>query len=235
MTEPIPAAPVPSSPAPAATADPVVGAAAREAAQPTAGARAIGRLFATAVAIGTMVVIVAVAVLLMTTPVYLHGALDRAGSAGYLGYTSAKTYAVSDATVAELLLGPGTFVDPPLGDGRIFFYDAAEVSHLRDARTVLYGLLVLAGSLASRCWRSASPAVAASHATGGRSPPDRVSSPWPSSSSAPSSSSPSTPPSPSSTRSSSRAATGPSTSPRNGSCSSIPSRSGRRSRRPSAS
>ena len=109
-----------------------------------AGSQAIGRLFATAVAAGTMVVIVALAVLLTTTPFYLHGALDRAGSAGYLGDTPAMTYAVSDATVAELLLGPGTFVDPPLGDGRTFFYDAAEVSHLQDARTVLYGLLVLA-------------------------------------------------------------------------------------------
>ena len=144
MTEPIPGAPAPSSPAPAATAGTTVVAAARED-RPAAGAHRIGRLFAATIAIGTMVVIVAVAVLLMMTPLYMHGALDRAGSAGFLGVSKEYADEVSDATVRELLLGPGTFVDPPLSDGRIDFYDAAEASHLRDARAVLDGLLVLAG------------------------------------------------------------------------------------------
>lgn len=110
-----------------------------------AGAHAVGGLLALGVALATMVVIVAFAVLALMIPVYVHGALDRAGSARFLGVSSEYTYAASDATVSELLFGPGTFVNPPLGDGRIHFYDAAEVSHLRDARTVLYGLLALAG------------------------------------------------------------------------------------------
>jgi integral membrane protein (TIGR01906 family) len=110
-----------------------------------AGSRAVGWLLALAVALATMVVIVAFAVLALMIPIYMHGALDRAGSPGYLGVMPAEAHALSDATVSELLFGPGTFVDPPLGDGRIDFYDAAEISHLRDARTVLYGLLALAG------------------------------------------------------------------------------------------
>ncbi len=111
----------------------------------TAGSHAVGWLRALGVALATMVVIVAFAVLALMIPIYMHGALDRAGSPGFLDVSPAQTHALSDATVGELLLGPGTFVDPPLGDGRIHFYDAAEVSHLRDARTVLYGLLALAG------------------------------------------------------------------------------------------
>jgi Protein of unknown function (DUF1461) len=108
-----------------------------------AGSQAVGWLLALGVALATMVVIVAFAVLALMIPIYMHGALDRAGSPGFLGVAPAEAHALSDATVGELLLGPGTFVDPPLGDGRIDFYDVAEISHLRDARTVLYGLLAL--------------------------------------------------------------------------------------------
>ena len=101
-------------------------------------------LLALGVALATMVVIVAFAVLALMIPIYMHGALDRAGSPGFLGVSPAEAHALSDATVSELLFGPGTFVIP-FGAGGPSFYDAAEASHLRDARTVLYGLLALAG------------------------------------------------------------------------------------------
>ncbi|HEY8168225.1 MAG: DUF1461 domain-containing protein [Candidatus Limnocylindrales bacterium] len=94
------------------------------------------------VALATMVILIAGAVLLSMVPLYLHGALDRAGSAGLLGVSVAEAHALSDATIGELVLGPGTF-DVPFRGGS--FYDAAEASHLRDARTVLGGLLVVAG------------------------------------------------------------------------------------------
>lgn len=109
-----------------------------------AGSHVVGRLFAVAIALGTMIVLVALAVLLLMTPAYMHGALDRAGSAGYLGVAAADAHAFSDATVGELLLGPGTFAFP-FGEGGPSFYDASEASHMRDARAVLYGLLALAG------------------------------------------------------------------------------------------
>jgi hypothetical protein len=110
--------------------------------QRLAGSHTVGWPAAVALAIGTMIVIIAVAVLGLLTPYYMHGALDRAGSAGFLGVSPAEAHAFSDATVGELLLGPGTFTIP-FGGGS--FYDAAEASHLRDARAVLYGLLGLAG------------------------------------------------------------------------------------------
>jgi hypothetical protein len=108
------------------------------------GSRAVGWVLALGVALATMVVIVAVAVLALMIPIYMHGALDRAGSPGFLGVAPAQAHELSDATVSELLFGPGTFVIP-FGAGGQRFYDAAEASHLRDARTVLYGLLALAG------------------------------------------------------------------------------------------
>lgn len=109
-----------------------------------AGSRAVGWLLALGVAVATMVVIVAFAVLALMIPIYMHGALDRAGSPGFLSVAPAEAHALSDATVSELLFGPGTFIIP-FGAGGSSFYDAAEASHLRDARTVLYGLLALAG------------------------------------------------------------------------------------------
>ncbi len=110
----------------------------------TAGAHAVGWVLAFGVALATMVVIVAFAVLALMIPIYMHGALDRAGSPGFLGVAPAQAHELSDATVSELLFGPGTFVIA-FGAGGPSFYDAAEASHLRDARTVLYGLLALAG------------------------------------------------------------------------------------------
>jgi len=107
------------------------------------GTRPLGGPLAVLVALATMVVLIAGAVLLLTLPLYLHGALDRADSAGYLGATVAEVHALSDATVGELVLGPGTFDVPFRGQS---LYDAAEASHLRDARAVLGGLLALAGA-----------------------------------------------------------------------------------------
>jgi hypothetical protein len=108
------------------------------------GSRRLGWPAAIAVAIGTMIIVVAVGVLSLTTPIYVHGALDRAGAPRFLGVSPVEAHALSDATVGELLLGPGSFIIP-FGTSGGSLYDAAEASHLRDARTVLYGLLALAG------------------------------------------------------------------------------------------
>jgi integral membrane protein (TIGR01906 family) len=94
------------------------------------------------VAVGTALSILAVALLLLLQPVYLHAALDSARSAEVLGVTGEQARALSDRTVSELVFGPATFAFAG-PDGQPF-YDPAEASHLRDARTVLYAFLVLA-------------------------------------------------------------------------------------------
>jgi integral membrane protein (TIGR01906 family) len=75
---------------------------------------------------------------------FIHPALDAAGSAERLGVSAAQAHALSDRSVEELLLGPGSF-DISGPDGQPF-YDAAERSHLADARTLLI-IVILAGSL----------------------------------------------------------------------------------------
>ncbi len=93
---------------------------------------------------GTVLAIIALAVLPLLTPWFIHAALDAAGSAERLGISASETYALSDRSVAELVVGPGTFLlEGPDGQP---FYDAAERGHLSDARTLL-GIFLLAGGL----------------------------------------------------------------------------------------
>jgi hypothetical protein len=100
----------------------------------------------------TGITILGLALVLLLTPVFTHWALDAAGSAAFLGVPRAMALEVSDRTIGELLLGPGTFGVMPVCAGASWasgyecFYDASEASHLRDARTVLYvfAALVLA-------------------------------------------------------------------------------------------
>ena len=94
-----------------------------------------------ATSISTALAIVGAALLLLLSPAFVHVALDRAGSAPYLGVSASEAHALSDRTISELLLGPGTF-DFPRGEAGARFYDDAEASHLRDVRLVLQGFLV---------------------------------------------------------------------------------------------
>ncbi len=89
--------------------------------------------------------LLALAVLPLLGPWFTHPALDAAGSAERTGLASAQVHALSDRSVEELLLGPGTF-DFPGPDGQPF-YDPSERAHLRDARLLL-GSCLLAGGLA---------------------------------------------------------------------------------------
>jgi integral membrane protein (TIGR01906 family) len=83
-------------------------------------------------------------VLPLLTPWFIHAALDAAGSAERLGVSTAQAHALSDRSVEELVLGPGTFaIAAPDGTP---FYDASERSHLADARTLL-GIFLIAGGL----------------------------------------------------------------------------------------
>ena len=88
-------------------------------------------------AVATAGVVVGVAFLVLFNPPVTHAALRQAGSASILGLTEAQTEAVSDRTLGEMALGPGTFAFSAVAGGERF-YDEAEASHLRDARTVMY-------------------------------------------------------------------------------------------------
>jgi hypothetical protein len=95
------------------------------------------------VALGSAILIVAAALLLLLQPLYLHPALDASGSAALLGVSRDQAHRLSDQTVGELLFGPGTFAFAgPSGTER--FYDASEAGHMGDVRVVLNGFLALA-------------------------------------------------------------------------------------------
>jgi integral membrane protein (TIGR01906 family) len=97
-----------------------------------------------AVFASTVLAIIALAVLPLLTPWFIHPALDAAGSAERLGWSPAEVHALSDRSVEELVLGPGSF-DIAGPDGAPF-YDPDERGHLADAR-VLLGLFLLAGGI----------------------------------------------------------------------------------------
>lgn len=114
-----------------------------------ARATAVGSVLVSA---ATALVILAVALLVLLQPSYIHAALAQAGSASVLGVTPAEADALSDRTVAELVAGPGTFAFEGPSGGR--FYDPAEAAHLADARLVLwlflgFSAMALAGLLAT--------------------------------------------------------------------------------------
>jgi len=98
-------------------------------------------LLGVAVSVATALTVLAVAVLLVLPPFVLHPLLDAAGSASFLGVTSGEAHRLSDLTVTELVLGPGTFAFAGPDGGPLF--DASEAAHLRDARALLYGFLGL--------------------------------------------------------------------------------------------
>jgi integral membrane protein (TIGR01906 family) len=93
--------------------------------------------------VGTILVIIMLAVLPLLTPWFIHAALDASAAATRLGVESAQAYALSDRSVEDLVLASGdfAFAGP---DGQPF-YDDSERSHLRDARVVLWLLLIVGG------------------------------------------------------------------------------------------
>lgn len=143
-----------------AAADRAIQAPAQTVAPARAGARAsaVGSVLVSA---ATALVILAVALLVLLQPIYIHAALAQAGSASVLGIAPTQAEALSDRTVAELIAGPGTFAfEGPSGGP---FYDPSEAAHLRDARLVLWlflglssialaGLLATLASSARRPW-----------------------------------------------------------------------------------
>ena len=96
------------------------------------------------IGVGVALSILGLGVVALLDPLYIHAALDSAGSAGILGMTASATHAMSDRTMAELVFGPATFAFP-VAPGGPRFYDAAEAAHLRDASNLLHWFLAVVG------------------------------------------------------------------------------------------
>jgi len=78
----------------------------------------------------TMIVNLAVALLLLMTPIWTHFALPFAWAGGDPTYG----LGLSDSTIRELFFGPGTFSA----------FGPDEAAHMRDVRVVFWGFMVLA-------------------------------------------------------------------------------------------
>jgi integral membrane protein (TIGR01906 family) len=103
------------------------------------------------VSLATGIAILGLAVLPLLTPIVIHPLLDLGQANLWLGMSTEATHQLSDRTVFELVFGPESFSFA--GPNGAPFYAAAEASHLRDARTVLYLFEAVAlASLALVVW-----------------------------------------------------------------------------------
>lgn len=118
--------------------------------------RLTSSLVASFLAPATAVAILAVALLLLMTPIWTHFALAASGGTQATA-TPELAYQLSDRTVSELFVGPGTFRD----------FGPDEAGHMRDVRLVLLAFLAAAAvalvvitwsirraAADSRTWRS---------------------------------------------------------------------------------
>lgn len=118
----------------------MLGASAASPATTTAGRGAVVLLRSLVVGLACVVVLLAAAILPLLTPAWIHAAL-AASSGRAAGASLAESQALSDATVHELLFGPGTFAMSYQGRP---LYGPDEIGHLQDVRLILLGLLALA-------------------------------------------------------------------------------------------
>ena len=97
------------------------------------------------VVFATVFVLIGLAGIVVATPWYLDGALDRAGSARTLALPPEEVHAISNSVLAELFFGSGTFAQTMTGqDGApLPFFAPAEAAHLRDVQVLARGLVLL--------------------------------------------------------------------------------------------
>jgi len=111
---------------------------------PRAGS-AGARLLRVAVALATVVVLVAVAILFFFNPIWVRFGQERARADLWTGWTPAEVRQVTDAILAEVYFGPGTFAQVVRGEP---VFNPREQGHMVDVRRVWLGFLAIAaGSL----------------------------------------------------------------------------------------
>ncbi|CAN5762224.1 hypothetical protein BH23CHL7_BH23CHL7_04660 [soil metagenome] len=93
------------------------------------------------VAAATALIVLALALLPLLTPLWIHPAMSAAGGAA-AGATLEQSLRLSNRTVNELLFGSGAF-GVRFDDGRPL-YGSDEIGHMQDVRLVLFGFLGLA-------------------------------------------------------------------------------------------
>lgn len=93
------------------------------------------RLATVLVAPAAALVILAISLVLLMTPIWMHFALATSGATGSFA-SPVMAYQISDSTVAELFTGPGTFSA----------FGSDEAAHMRDVRVVLFAFLGLAAA-----------------------------------------------------------------------------------------
>jgi len=103
--------------------------------------RVRARLPGIVVALATVVVLVAVAILVFFNPVWVGFEQGRARADLWTGWTPPEVRVVTDSVVVEVYLGPGTFAQEMRGEP---VFNARERGHMADVRTVWLVFLALA-------------------------------------------------------------------------------------------
>jgi integral membrane protein (TIGR01906 family) len=101
------------------------------------------RATTTLAGIATAIVIVGVAIIPFLSPPWLAFEQGRAESAAWTGLSEAEVARVTNAIVADLVIGPPDF-DVEAGGEPVL--NERERGHMRDVRTVFIGLWVLTGA-----------------------------------------------------------------------------------------
>jgi hypothetical protein len=102
---------------------------------------ALRSLTLTVLPAATAIVLLALSLLPLFLPPWVHFAMDTSGGSAWTD-SPAIAHALSDRTIGELLLGPATFAIA--GPDGAALYTADEAAHLRDVRLVLYAFLAIA-------------------------------------------------------------------------------------------
>jgi integral membrane protein (TIGR01906 family) len=100
-----------------------------------------GGLAALVVGVASVLVVLALAILPFLNPVWVGFAQERALAATWTGFVPADLRTVTDAILADLVLGPPDF-DVTLAGQPVL--NEAERGHMRDVRTVFLGLYLAA-------------------------------------------------------------------------------------------
>lgn len=104
-----------------------------------------GRVASLSVALATIPVLVALAILPFLNPVWLGFEQTRSAAAAWTGWSDAEVRTVTDALLHDLILGPPDFATELDG---VPVFDPRERAHMRDVRVVFTGVFGVAAGAA---------------------------------------------------------------------------------------
>ena len=125
----------------------------------TPGGRRSGWVASAIVAAATIVVLVGIALVPFLNPIWVGFGQERAGADAWTGWPMATVHEVTNAMLADLVIGPPDFDQVVAGESVL---NDREVGHMRDVRTVFLGfalaVAVSVGAIAV-AWRVAGGAA----------------------------------------------------------------------------